>query len=347
MFNATRLLKTFFGAKKKHNGGDCGHLLYVSCSSTEGIIHLYPHYFPTLPRSVFHRSSPRCSSTSPLLRIYKTRSVMSPKETAFYDLLQVPPTATPAQIRKSFRVLALRHHPDRAGNSPEAVAHFQQLHAVYDLLLDPDRRAVYDANGDDGTLHGGDPIDTDAAAAFFAAAGGRVSEEDIVAYELKYRGGEDEKEDLISFYRRFEGKVGKVLEYIPYSDESDLVRFVHFWDEQIKNGELDDCRAFKRAKKNMLKQGQGKERDMQALQQAKAEGGKKTKETDKEEAPEDDLVSKILARRKTREDGFDAWADGIAARAEVRAADVRTRKKKRQNNTRNRRGAINKKRNAS
>lgn len=289
-------------------------------------------------------SSTDGSTTLPALATKINNKAMSPKETAFYDLLQVSPTATPAHIRKSFRLLALRHHPDRAGNTPEAIAHFQQLRAVHDLLLDPDRRAAYDADGDDGTLHGGEPLNTDAAAAFFAAAGVRVSEEDIVAYESKYRGGDDEMEDLVAFYRRFEGKVGNVLEYIPYSDESDLVRFVHIWDEGVETGQLESTKAYRQAKKMLLKQGKGKERDMQAAQQAKVENGK-TKGDGKEGGTKnDDLVSQILARRHTRESGFDAWADGIAARAEARAAATGNRRK-RKNSAKARSSAIVKKRN--
>lgn len=210
-------------------------------------------------------------------------------------------------------------------------------------MLDPDRRADYDANGDDGTLHGGEPLNTNAAAAFFAAAGARVSEEDIIAYEFKYRGGDDEKEDLLAFYRRFGGSVANVLEYIPYSDESDLTRFVRIWDDKIEVGELEASKVYKQAKKKLLKRGKGKERGMQAVQEARVENNKK-KEDAKKGGTEDDLVSQILARKKTREDGFDAWADGIAARAEARAATAGNRKK-RKNGAKARRGAITKKRN--
>lgn len=271
---------------------------------------------------------------------------MPPKHTAFYDLLQVAPTATPAQIRKSFRVLALKHHPDRAGNSAEATAHFQHLRAVHDLLLDPDRRAAYDHDGDDGTLHGGDPVDTDAAAAFFAASSARVSEQDILEYEQRYRGHADEKEDLIHFFRRFDGDVHAVLDYIPYSDESDLLRFVHFWDEEIGKGDLSDSVRYKKSKKKLLKRGKGKERDMSAHAHAnganvvKREAGKGAGS-----ASDDSLVAQILAKRSARAQGFDQWADGLAAKAEARAAEEREKRKRRAQ--KKKKGPISKKRRAT
>lgn len=267
-----------------------------------------------------------------------------PKETAYYDLLQVSPSATPADIKKSFRLLALRHHPDRAGNSEDATQFFTRLRAIHDLLLDPDRREEYDTLGDTGTLHGGDPnLDPEAAAAFFARAGPAVSEDDIRAYELRYRDGEDEREDLSAFYVRFEGQVKNVLEYIPYSDETDLIRFVQFWDDAVENSELEKADAYKAARKLLLKKGKGKERclpDPNPVENdseqphpvsedappknTPAKRGKKGKPA----AAENDLISQILAKRNVREQGFDAWADGLAERAEARLKGSKKRKSK-------------------
>ena len=65
----------------------------------------------------------------------------------YYAVLGVPPTANPAEIRGSYRQLALRHHPDV--NPPDqddtaANEFMRQLNEAYDTLSGPLRRATYD-----------------------------------------------------------------------------------------------------------------------------------------------------------------------------------------------------------
>lgn len=254
---------------------------------------------------------------------------MAPKETAYYDLLGLSPTATTAEIRKAFRLLALKHHPDRAGNTQPATDFFTQLRAVHDLLSDPARREEYDTHGDTGTLHGGDSkLDIDCAAAFFASAGARVSEQDILKYEGEYRNGKDEQEDLMEFYKRFVGNVKRVLDYIPYSDESDLVRFVQFWDGNIEKGDLEQEDKYAKARKALLKEGKGQERDLSEnpeVDETEGDSGKSKKRKRKETAAETDLVAQILSRRQKGKEGFDKWADDIAERAERKAKEKRAK----------------------
>jgi molecular chaperone DnaJ/curved DNA-binding protein len=59
-----------------------------------------------------------------------------------YGLLGVEPTATVGEIRRAWRRLALRWHPDRAG--ARATRLFQTLAAAYEVLSDPAKRAAYD-----------------------------------------------------------------------------------------------------------------------------------------------------------------------------------------------------------
>src|SRR3954465_4941457 len=60
----------------------------------------------------------------------------------YYALLGVEPDVERAALRRAWRLLALRWHPDRAG--PEATATFQKLSVAYEVLSDPVPRAGYD-----------------------------------------------------------------------------------------------------------------------------------------------------------------------------------------------------------
>jgi len=62
-----------------------------------------------------------------------------------YDLLQVAPTASTAEISTAYRRRALETHPDRTGDS-SSQALFQQVQAAFELLRDATRRREYDAS---------------------------------------------------------------------------------------------------------------------------------------------------------------------------------------------------------
>jgi len=67
----------------------------------------------------------------------------------YYDVLGVERTAGPDQIRKAYRDLARRHHPD-VSREPDATSRFQQINEAYEVLRDKEKRANYDRFGHDG-----------------------------------------------------------------------------------------------------------------------------------------------------------------------------------------------------
>ncbi len=60
-----------------------------------------------------------------------------------YDILGVPSTATPADIKTAFRRKASFFHPDR-NPDPNAAARFREAQEAYELLIDDDRRQAHD-----------------------------------------------------------------------------------------------------------------------------------------------------------------------------------------------------------
>ena len=68
-----------------------------------------------------------------------------------YEILSVPRTASAEDIRKAYRVLAKRWHPDTNPDKPEAEARFKAISAAYALLSDPEQRARFDRGEIDAT----------------------------------------------------------------------------------------------------------------------------------------------------------------------------------------------------
>ncbi len=65
----------------------------------------------------------------------------------YYEQLNVSRSATDAEIKTSYRKLAMQFHPDRNPNNPEAEDKFKACSEAYGILSDPEKRAAYDRYG--------------------------------------------------------------------------------------------------------------------------------------------------------------------------------------------------------
>jgi molecular chaperone DnaJ len=68
----------------------------------------------------------------------------------YYEVLAVNRQATSEEIKKSYRKLALKYHPDRNQGDPSAEEQFKEASEAYEVLSDPEKRRIYDQYGHQG-----------------------------------------------------------------------------------------------------------------------------------------------------------------------------------------------------
>ena len=68
----------------------------------------------------------------------------------YYKVLDVPKTATEAEIKKAYRRLAMKYHPDRNPGDREAEESFKEAKEACEILSDAHKRAAYDQYGHAG-----------------------------------------------------------------------------------------------------------------------------------------------------------------------------------------------------
>ena len=65
-------------------------------------------------------------------------------EIDYYEILQVTRTATDTEIKKSYRRMAMKYHPDRNPGDDKAEAKFKEIQKAYAVLSDSQKRVAYD-----------------------------------------------------------------------------------------------------------------------------------------------------------------------------------------------------------
>jgi len=70
----------------------------------------------------------------------------------FYEILGVPKNAPDADIKKAYRKVALKYHPDRNPDDKAAEDKFKEAAEAYEVLSDADKRARYDRFGHSGVM---------------------------------------------------------------------------------------------------------------------------------------------------------------------------------------------------
>ena len=168
----------------------------------------------------------------------------NPQSPNLYSLLGVEKTATNAEIKKAYRRLVFVYHPDKNKTDPDAGSKFANITRAYKILSNPDSRRIYDETGDyddedEGKINIAETLN------YFRKI---YSTKDIESFHDKYINSKDEEEDLINFYNSNGGDIKKILEWIPYSTNDDVQRYIKIYEKLFKKKTLTKTKKFDETK---------------------------------------------------------------------------------------------------
>lgn len=168
----------------------------------------------------------------------------NPQSPNLYSLLGVEKTATNAEIKKAYRRLVFVYHPDKNKTDPDAGSKFANITRAYKILSNPDSRRIYDETGDyddedEGKINIAETLN------YFRKI---YSPKDIESFHDKYINSKDEEEDLINFYNSNGGDIKKILEWIPYSTNEDVQRYIKIYEKLFKKKTLTKTKKFDETK---------------------------------------------------------------------------------------------------
>ncbi|KNG44769.1 hypothetical protein TW65_08295 [Stemphylium lycopersici] len=226
-----------------------------------------------------------------------------------YEVLGLEAEATAEDVKKAYRKMALKCHPDKAAPDEKEAANraFQEIAFAYAVLSDDRRRKRYDLTGSTAeTME--DDDDFNWLKFYREQFENVVNEEAINNVANEYKGSEEERNDLIKAYKKVKGNLNKVYDLVMLSDILvDDDRFRQIFDEEIENGTIESYPAYAKetdATRQKAKDAEKKRREAFDKEQAQ--------EQEQEEAAPAKGKSKAKAKPKAKKSGTDDMA-GLAA----------------------------------
>ncbi|KAM9365390.1 dnaJ homolog subfamily C member 9 [Pholidichthys leucotaenia] len=236
-----------------------------------------------------------------------------------YEVLGINKEATEAEIRRSYYKVSLRVHPDRVPEDPQATEKFQVLGKLYAVLSDKEQRAVYDEQGvvdEESDVLSQDRCWEDYWRLLFP----KVTLKDILEFEEKYKGSDEERQDLLSLYVQHEGDMDNIMASALCCSQQDEPRLCSIFRAAIKSGEVEAFPAFtqendkkKRARRKRA------DREQQEAEQMQKEMGLNDEE--------DSLVMMLKKRQQSRESNFNSFLSDLEAKYSQKNAKSQRGKK--------------------
>lgn len=249
-----------------------------------------------------------------------------------YDILEVTKSSTPIEIKKSYKRLCLKYHPDKIqqASSIEDREFFPKLQFSYSILSDSIKRQRYDNTGSLGI--GEDDIDDEYFnwKDYFDSMNEKITIDMIEEDKLKYQHSTEEKDDILHNFVYYEGDFIKLFEVIPHLDFDEALedRVFRLIEDAINNQEFDaelvqatlksweKYRKSRKTKvKQMLKKLAKEAKEAEELEKQIKDKGKRSLKN------ENDLKSLIQSRQSNR-------MDSLIDKLETKYADKKGKKRK-------------------
>lgn len=182
-----------------------------------------------------------------------------------YKALGLEPAASPLEVKKAYKRLSLKFHPDKVqqkGGDVDTTA-FPQIQFAYSILLDPVKRKRYDTTGSLG-LSGEDILEEIFDWKEYFQSMTEVLTIDMIEEDrTRYQGSQEERDDILHNFAYYEGDFLRLFEVIPHLefDEAAEQRVFQIIEHGVALGEieLDKTMArtwekYKKSRKTKVKQ---------------------------------------------------------------------------------------------
>lgn len=144
-----------------------------------------------------------------------------------YEVLGVDSKSNPLEIKKAYKKLSLKYHPDKLQQAQTDENHdlFPKIQFAYSILSDPRRRTRYDTTGSLNDLEEGD--ESFNWKDYFDSLNDKITIEMIDEDRQKYQNSEEEKSDILQNFIYYDGDFLKLFEVIPH------LEFTEYEEERV------------------------------------------------------------------------------------------------------------------
>lgn len=145
----------------------------------------------------------------------------------FYHILGVHRDASTSEIKKAYRKLAVKYHPDKNPDDPDTVTKFHDINDAYEVLQDGDKREIYDRHGEEGLKDHEKNQGSDVFSSFFGGFGFHFSSGGDGGHREIPRGGTLTMDLDVALEDLYVGKFIDLARYKPVAKPAPGVRQCH------------------------------------------------------------------------------------------------------------------------